>query len=125
MGAGCQFGAFEMQCCNPRTPHTPWYRKEKGLKKSKQGVENRGLFTAGEDGRGRGVWEDSDQLHADLQGWPQTKTSACSGLLAGGGLWVQAVEFGWVLIVTDISSGHRSHIQTHAVVIDICGVSIF
>lgn len=32
-----------------------------------------GLFTAGEeDARGRGVWEDSDQLHADLQR-PQKK----------------------------------------------------
>lgn len=38
----------------------------------------------------------------------------CSRLLAVCKLRLQAVEFGWVLIVTDISSGHRIHIQTHA-----------
>lgn len=34
---------------------------------------DRGLFTAGENGRGRGGWEDSDQLHADLQRRPRIK----------------------------------------------------
>lgn len=38
----------------------------------------------------------------------------CWGLLAGRGLQLLAVEFGWVLIVTDVCSGHRIHIQTHA-----------
>lgn len=47
-------------------------RKQAGCLKNDTG----GLFTAGEeDARGRGVWEDSDQLHADLQR-PQKKTSA-------------------------------------------------
>lgn len=34
--------------------------------------------------------------------------------LAGWILQLQAVELGRVLIVADISSGHRIHIQTHA-----------
>lgn len=51
------------------------------MKRSKQGKEkgherDRGLFTADEGERGRGGWEDSDQLHADLQRMPQKKTSA-------------------------------------------------
>lgn len=35
--------------------------------------DTRGLFTAGEETRGRSVWEDSDQLHADVQMRPQKK----------------------------------------------------
>lgn len=38
----------------------------------------------------------------------------CSGLLAVWNLWLQAVEFGRVLIVTDISSGRGIDIQAHA-----------
>lgn len=38
----------------------------------------------------------------------------CSWLLAVWNLWLQAVEFGWVLIVADIRSGHWIDIQTHA-----------
>lgn len=33
----------------------------------RKGTQDRRLFTAGEGGRGRNVWEDSDRLHADLQ----------------------------------------------------------
>lgn len=42
-------------------------REEGGLGRSEQKKEDGGLFTAGEGGRGRGGWEQSDQLHADLR----------------------------------------------------------
>lgn len=42
-------------------------RKDQGEQAGCRKKDTRGLFTAGEDTRGRGVWEDSDQLHADLR----------------------------------------------------------
>lgn len=81
MGVSCKVGHLRCSACHgsyryPHTPHIIVHRKEKGLKRSKQGEGEkgeRGLFTAGESERGGGGWVDSDQLHADLQRRPQKK----------------------------------------------------
>lgn len=54
-------------------------------------------------------------IHDKLKSCCVFRSLTCSGLLAVRSIGMQAVELGWILIVADVRSGHRIHIQTHAI----------